>query len=168
MHIWDHLRPARTPMVQTTTQRRHKRRPFETMEYFLGGIFNDQKAFKAIKTKESSNVLHLYLSRLHAFVAHCEKKSCQNWYWASYIMNQTLLGILSGFFLEPRVAPGSNFDPSMVFLASKEVSPKIFLLWNGLLSYNTSFILKWPNYWNALHRKWKLNTVRRIKSREIM
>lgn len=62
-------------MVQTTTQRRHKRRPFETMEYFLGVIFNDQKAFKAIKAKESSKVLRLYLSRLHAFVAHCEIKA---------------------------------------------------------------------------------------------
>lgn len=124
-------------------------------------------AKKRLRRSRPRNLQKCYVFICQGYT-HIAKKSCQNWYWASYIMNQILLGILSGFLLEPRVASGSNFGPSMVFLASKEVSPKIFLLWNGLLSYNTSFILKWPNYWNALHRKWKLNTVRRIKSREIM
>ena len=111
---------------------------------------------------------YIYICQGYTHLWHIAKKKLSKLILSFLYHEPNFVGHFKRFFLEPRVARGSNFGPSMVFLASKEVSPKIFLLWNGLLSYNTSFILKWPNYWNALHRKWKLNTVRRIKSREIM
>lgn len=79
---------------------------------------------------------------------------------SSHVINQTLLGVLSGF--QPPVVPPAVLQckDGMVQVwcsLHPRSHSKIFLLWNGLFCYNTSFILKWPNYWNASHRKWKLN-----------